>query len=334
MKPFSVRVLSALFFLMLMSAKAESTATWFHKRVVWQAGKEPQVWETSIESPDKKLRYRLALIPLWAVEGGIVGMEILLARPEHPNDNLLGLRETDVPQPFVVTVEELERGINKSPCGAVRNFNLDRTTLRVEIQGSRLGEGVGECRNCKNIQELTINFVLGSESEIYLPQPTGQETLTPPIGWHKVDAGPFSFFAPSGWEFRQLMGVDSYVGEFVGDGLTLRFDFGRYSNPLKEEKKPAYVVVHKSIAGFRAKIVSPTTPGHGITGLYFRNVGLSNALCLFGQDLTSTQQELALKIFETIRFRGPLPRYVIPPPPPPPRTHSDAQASLSAWLVA
>ena len=113
-----------------------------------------------------------------------------------------------------------------------------------------------------------------------------------------------------------MMGVDSYVGEFVGDGLTLRFDFGRYSNPLKEEKKPAYAVIHKSIGGFRAKVVSPRTPGHGTTGVYFRNVGLSNALCLFGQDLTSTQQELALKIFETIRFGGSIPRYVLPPPPP------------------
>lgn len=320
MRTFSIRVLSALFFLMVMSATAASTATWFHKRVVWQAGKEPRVWETKIVSPDGKEHFRLALIPLWAVEGGgTVGIEILLARPEHPDDNLLGQRDAEVSPPFVVNVEDLEHGIKKSPCGATRDFKLDRTTLRVEVHGSRLGEGVGECRDCKNIQELTINFVLGSESEIYLPQPTGQEALTPPTGWHKVDAGPFSILAPLGWEFHQLMGVDSYVGEFAGDDLTLGFDFGGYSNSLKKEKKPAYVVVRKSIGGFRAKVVSPRTPGHGITGVYFRNVGLSNALCLFGKDLTSTQQELALKIFETIRFGGPLPRYVIPPPPPLPK---------------
>ncbi|SRR5712692_1354834 len=136
-------------------------------------------------------------------------------------------------------------------------------------------------------------------------------------GWHKVDAGPFSILAPSGWEFHQLEGIDSYVGEFVGDGVVLKFDFGGYSNPLKEEKKPAYVVIHKSIGGRRAKIVSPRTPGHGITGVYFRNVGYSNsALTLFGHDLTSTQQELVLKIFETLQFGGPPPRYVLPPPPP------------------
>ena len=137
-----------------------------------------------------------------------------------------------------------------------------------------------------------------------------------PASWHKLDAGPFSILAPPGWEFHQLTGVDSYVGEFVGDGLTLRFDFGRYSSSLKEARKPAYVITKEPIGGFRAKVVSPRGPGHGITGVYFRDVGRSNALCLFGQGLTSTQQELALKIFKTIRFGGTLPRFVIPPPPP------------------
>jgi hypothetical protein len=140
--------------------------------------------------------------------------------------------------------------------------------------------------------------------------------LSSPSDWHKVDAGPFSILAPSGWQFHQLEGVDSYVGEFVGDGVVLTFDFDEYSNPLKEEKKPTYVVIHKSIGGRRAKIVSPRTPGQGITGAYFRNAGNANALTLFGKDLTPTQQELALKIFETLRFGGPLPRYVLPPPTP------------------
>ena len=156
-------------------------------------------------------------------------------------------------------------------------------------------------------------------AQVHPSQPAGQErltTTTAPADWHKIDAGPFSILAPSGWGFHQLQGVDSYVGEFVGDGVVLRFDFGEYSNSLKEEKKPAYAVIHKSIGGRRAKIVSPRTPGHGITGVYFRDVGDSNALTLFGHDLTSTQQELVLKIFETLRFGGPVPRYVLPPPSP------------------
>jgi hypothetical protein len=141
-------------------------------------------------------------------------------------------------------------------------------------------------------------------------------SLPSPANWHQVDAGPFSILAPPGWEFHQLQGIDSFVGEFAGDGVVLRFDYGGYSNPLKEERKPIYVVIHKSIDGHAAKIVSPRVPGHGITGVYFRNAGNASALTLFGKDLTPTQQELALKIFETLRFGGPPPRYVLPPPAP------------------
>lgn len=135
-------------------------------------------------------------------------------------------------------------------------------------------------------------------------------------GWRKLDAGPFSILAPSGWKFHQLQGVDSFVGEFGSDGVVLTFDFGGYSSGyLKKAKKPEYVVAHESIGGHSARIVSPRTPGHGTTGVYFRNAGHSSGLCLFGRDLTSDQQELALKIFGTIQFGGPVPRYVLPPPP-------------------
>jgi hypothetical protein len=135
--------------------------------------------------------------------------------------------------------------------------------------------------------------------------------------WGKLDAGPFSISALPGWEFHQLTGVDSYVGEFVGDGFALRFDFGQHSSGyLKDAKKPVYVIAHESIGGFSAKIASPRTPGHGLTGVYFRNIGHSDGLFLWGKDLTSEQQELALKIFKTIQFGGAVPRYLIPPPPP------------------
>jgi hypothetical protein len=206
----------------------------------------------------------------------------------------------------------LESGINKSRFGTRRDFKLQGFELRAEIQGSQLGEGVGECPNCKNIQELTVNFAFRSSGKKL--QATATENPVP-TNWHKLDAGPFSLFAPAGWEFNQLQGVDSYVGEFVGDGVVLTSDFGRYSSGyLKKAKKPTYVIVHESIGGFPAKIASPRTPGQGITAVYFSRVSHSTELCLFGKDLTSKQQELALNIFETIRFGGATPRFVMPPP--------------------
>ena len=143
-----------------------------------------------------------------------------------------------------------------------------------------------------------------------------------PTCWPKLEAGPFSILTPSGWEFHQLTGVDSYVGEFVGAGVTLTFDFGRYSTELRNVKKPAYIIAKKSIGGRTAKVVSPQTPGNGITGVYVR-LGGHDALCLWGKDLTSAQQELVFKIFETIRFGGRMPPSSIPPPPPPPARNPD-----------
>jgi hypothetical protein len=155
-----------------------------------------------------------------------------------------------------------------------------------------------------------------AKSEVTLHGQCRAPSVSSRSSWRKLDAGPFSISAPPGWEFHQLAGVDSYVGEFVGDGVSLFFDFGGYTRNLKEARKPAYLIAHASVDGFPAKIVSPRTPGHGVTAVYFHNVGHSNGLCLWGEDLTSPQQELVLKIFETLRFGGPMPRYVIPPPPP------------------
>ena len=142
-------------------------------------------------------------------------------------------------------------------------------------------------------------------------------------GWRKLDAGPFSILAPSGWEFHQLMGYDSFLGEFVGDGVTLRFDYGRYSNGyLKSAKKPAHIVSKRSIGGHSAKVANPRTPGSGLTGVYVK-LSRRNALWLWGENLTSAQQELVLQMFETLRFGGPMPPFVIPPPPPEPARKVD-----------
>jgi hypothetical protein len=144
----------------------------------------------------------------------------------------------------------------------------------------------------------------------------GGTSASPVDCWHKVDAGPFSSLAPSGWEFHQLPGVDTFVGEFVGNDFALKFDFGRYAKGcLKEYKKPTYIIAKESIGGLPARIVRPRAPSHGVTGVYFRKVNGHGALCLWGKDLTAAQQEVALKIFETTRFGGPMPKYLLPPPP-------------------
>jgi hypothetical protein len=121
--------------------------------------------------------------------------------------------------------------------------------------------------------------------------------------WQKLDAGQFSIFAPPGWEFHKLQGIDSYVGEFVGDGVRLSFDFGEYSNPLDEAKSPTYLISDEYVGGFKARIVYPIKSGHGITGIYFPNVGHRNKLTVDVQNLDIVQREKVLTMFRSIQFR-------------------------------
>jgi hypothetical protein len=147
--------------LAIANSRAESRERWFQERVHWEAGREAIPWKATVDSPDGTKRYGLALVPLWAVEGGIVAIEIVVSRPKHPDRNLLGHRGTNTSEPFVITVEDLEGGIAKSRFGATRVFRVDQVRLRIQILGARVGPGLGECQSC--IQELTAEVSLRSK---------------------------------------------------------------------------------------------------------------------------------------------------------------------------
>ena len=126
-----------------------------------------------------------------------------------------------------------------------------------------------------------------------------------PTNWQFVDANSFTLSLPPGWEFNKLQGIDSYVGEFVGDGVKLSFDFGWYSNSLADDNDPDHVVTYKTIDGYKAKIVFPKITGKGTTGVYFADLGgkiQKTSFQISGRDLTKSQQETALKIFQTIKI--------------------------------
>ena len=162
------RALVALFgALVLCSIKCAAKEAWFDQRITWKYGTEGLPWTTILKNPDGPTEYQLILRPLWALEGGVIALEIVVARPAQPEVNLLGERENGVEYPFVITVEELKKGVKKSKFGAVRNFQVDNLSVRVKIEGSRLGRGVGSlstyCAKCPNLQELSLQISVGRQ---------------------------------------------------------------------------------------------------------------------------------------------------------------------------
>jgi hypothetical protein len=129
--------------LVLSAAAAFAKETWFHQRVTWKHGKEGLAWKTAIKAPNRQAEYQLVLQPLWALEGGVVALEIVVAHPKQPDVNLLGERKNGVEYPFVITVEKLERGLTLSKFGTIRKLQVDDIAVNVKIEGFPLGKGVG-----------------------------------------------------------------------------------------------------------------------------------------------------------------------------------------------
>ena len=153
--------------LVLCNVESFAKETWFNQRVAWKYGKEGLPWKSTIKNPNGQGEYELILRPLWAVEGGVVALEIVVARPGHPDVNLLGERENGVEYPFVITVEELHNGLAHSTFGAMRTLQADDTIVKVKIERFRLGKGLGSgstyCSFCKNLQELSMWITIESK---------------------------------------------------------------------------------------------------------------------------------------------------------------------------
>ena len=122
-----------------------------------EANADTGPWESPVLDSDGHELFRVALIPLWAVEGGVTAFEIAVTTSQNPRLNLLGERQLNVAQASVIEVWDLERGIAKSRFGRVRSFDLPMGgggRLEVTVRGARLGRGAGMCDTCPNFQEF------------------------------------------------------------------------------------------------------------------------------------------------------------------------------------
>lgn len=135
---------------------------------------------------------------------------------------------------------------------------------------------------------------------------------TAPSDWQRADAGPFSVMLPPSWTYQPEQGIDSLVGSFSGDGVSLSFDYGWYSNSLPYDDDPAYEVHQESIDGRAAKVVAARGPA-GTTGVYIPLAvkpaagenGMATRLRISGMDLTAAQQHTVMQILRSVRFSQP-----------------------------
>ena len=171
---------------------------------------------------------------------------------------------------------------------------------------------------CLPSVEIQLQEPLGDRGviDIHSGQTVSLTTATPfslrtPTDWKRVEVPGwsgqlgFSLQLPHGWELNKLHGVDSYVGEVLGDGVRLSLFYGGSSWNLDMPSDPPhrYSVKHRNVAGSKVKLLTSMVPGEGYTGVYFADLG-GLGLTLVGEDLTTEQQETAIAVFGSIRPLG------------------------------
>lgn len=131
--------------------------------------------------------------------------------------------------------------------------------------------------------------------------------------WQTLDAGDFTIQAPSGWIFTPEMGIDSTIGKFSGDGVTLIFDYGMYSgdfsnNSVYFEDPSAYMITEEIIDELPAKIYVPNDSSVAKPTVLFIEdtngpISSQENFEMLGDDLNQEQIALAVQIFRTVNFK-------------------------------
>jgi hypothetical protein len=140
----------------------------------------------------------------------------------------------------------------------------------------------------------------------FATEPATQPT-TVPASWRIIKAGDaFTFAAPPEVKSKEVNGIDSFVGEYHGAGLSIEFDYGWYSNDLKElAKRDGATSRNVTIDGRTAKVV---LFDHQV-GVYFARVSdykqNTNKLQLTVDFQAPTTQADALALVRSIHFAVP-----------------------------
>jgi hypothetical protein len=134
-------------------------------------------------------------------------------------------------------------------------------------------------------------------------------------GWHRIDAhGFFTFSVPPDVEPDEGSGIDSYIAYFIGDQIRLSFEFGKYKNWIDLRDYAGRRDVEefaKTINGRPARVVScydsslPLLANPYTVAVLFTDVGSPPyRMSMEVRGRTPDVREIALDIFETIRFSG------------------------------
>lgn len=128
--------------------------------------------------------------------------------------------------------------------------------------------------------------------------------LTPPI-----EIGNYSFQFSSEFVLVPGQGIDSYIGNINGDGISLSFDYGWFTRPSSNLSATEYVVTENEIDGHFKQIVKPFDSQNNFTKIHLYKISDQinspngyNSLTIRVKNITLSEQEMIIDVFNSVTF--------------------------------
>lgn len=124
-----------------------------------------------------------------------------------------------------------------------------------------------------------------------------------------IEIGNYRFKFPNGFELNAGQGIDSYIGTIDGEGISLFFDYGRYTSSATNLPISDYYVIENEVNGHYRQIVKSLNPILNPTSIHLYKISDSvgsvfgyNSLTLSINSVSIAQQEMIINVFNTVEI--------------------------------
>lgn len=120
-----------------------------------------------------------------------------------------------------------------------------------------------------------------------------------------IEIGDYQLEVPNHFELKPGQGIDSYVGNVNGSGITLAFDFGVYTSPYENIDTAKFDLIFEVFDSVERQIVLGKNPQEDFTAIHIRDLNnfseLGNYVSLHmrAYELSAEQQALAINILKS-----------------------------------
>ena len=122
-----------------------------------------------------------------------------------------------------------------------------------------------------------------------------------------IEIGEYRLTFPTKFLLEPVQGIDSYVGNVNGNGVSLIFDYGYYSGPSTQETDDDYLVTTDDYNGYYRQIVKPVNSQFDYTRLHMFKISdtlngqlFYNSLTFYTNNISSNNQDMLISVFENV----------------------------------